>query len=105
MLYASAPRPGDQRRAGWRCAAAFGFQSELELLRRSERRALFVDDEPVSACIRHALAERNPLALASGPGLIGLSARRWRPVGERENRGPGSRPRSVGSMRCGGVDC
>src|SRR5260370_36691960 len=101
-LYALAPRPGDQRRAGWRCAAAFGFQSELELLRRSERRAFFVDDEPASACIRHALAERNPLALALGPGLIALSARRWRQVGERENCVRGSRPGSVVSVRRGG---
>src|SRR5260370_11103873 len=101
-LYALAPRPGDQRRAGWRCAAAFGFQSELELLRRSERRAFFVDDQPASACIRHVLAERNPLALALGPGLIGLSARRWRQVGEGENCVRSSWPGSVVSVRRGG---
>src|SRR5712692_5277674 len=33
----SAPGPGDQRKAGRRCAAALGFQSELERFGRSER--------------------------------------------------------------------
>src|SRR5260370_34437969 len=98
----SAPRTGDQRRAGWRCAAAFGFQSKLELLRRSERRPFFIDDEPASAGIRHALAEQYPLALALGPGLIGLTARRGWQVGEREHGVRGSRPGSVVSARRGG---
>ncbi len=98
----SASRPHDQWRAGRRCAAALGFQGQLERFGRSERRAFLVDDQSVVARIEHTLAEGNPFAFASRPGLIALSARQSRQAGERDNGVRGSWPGSVVPVRCRG---